>query len=697
MASLKTKALAGIIVCAILGALAVMYLSGLIFFVSNKVFAIKDVGLLTWYQYWQHYSSDPATAKSLKFSLVAAIVITVGLPIFLLVSAGQKKRELHGSAKFATHTELVKTGLLNNTASRSILIGKVGNQFLAFGGGRFEQQFAFLAAPTRSGKGVGLVIPNLLNYPDSIVVLDLKLENFTITSGFRKSCGQSVYFFAPFSEKYQSHRYNPLGYVSNNLHQRVGDIIGIATILYPYKSKDPFFEDSARNMFLAWALYICETPELPRTIGEMIRQASARNQEEINEIVEKRNEEGRPLSESCTQAFARLTSNSDNTFSSIKSSFLAPLLPFSMPGVDAATSANDFDLRDLRKKPMTIYFGITADKLDEAPLIVNLFFSQLIKLNLKELPKDNPELKYQCLLIMDEFPALGKIDIVAKSVAYIAGYNIRLLPIFQSRSQLNSIYGVDVASNILTNHALQVIYPPREQKDANEYSEMLGYETVKSTSKSHGKSGSSESVSDQRRALLLPQEIKELGEDKEIVTIENCRPIKAEKIIYYLDPAFQGRYNMPPANVPTIDIDLHTAICEDRSRVATVEDVESDAFDLDAFNKNFFQAKEALEKECHSDDEKIEQFTNEFFSALKLPNRNKSDADQEQQPEIDAAPAEIINSLITKIDVTDTDVDVPIFPDDKESLAETPEFDDGSMAIDIRSKNFSVDDFFKKT
>src|SRR5206468_2978537 len=111
---------------------------------------------------------------------------------------------------------------------------------------------------------------------------------------------------------------------------------------------------------------------------------------------------------------------------------------------------------------------IQPNKLAESRLIVNLFFSQLINVNTRELPQTNPELKYQCLLLMDEFTAIGKVDILAISVSYMAGYNLRLLPIIQSMAQLDATYGKDISRTIITNHALQIIFAPREQQDAND-------------------------------------------------------------------------------------------------------------------------------------------------------------------------------------------------------------------------------------
>ena len=280
-------------------------------------------------------------------------------------------------------------------------------------------------------------------------------------------------------------------------------------------------------------------------------------------MIEIAKSEGRPYSAACVDAIQRVCTLSDNTFAGVKGSMQVPLMPWANPRVDAATSANDFDLRDVRRKKMTIYLGITPNKLAEAKNIINIFFDQLINLNTRVLPQQDKSLKYQCLLILDEFTAIGKVNQIAQSISYQAGYNMRVLTIIQNKSQLEDVYGKPGALTLMSNHALMVIYTPSPvvQQDANEYSEMLGYETVKSTSKSrsYGKQGStSDSTSDQKRALMLPQELKEMDMWEEIVSLEHTKPIKCGKIKYFEDPTFTSRINHPlpeGCEIPLIDLD----------------------------------------------------------------------------------------------------------------------------------------------
>jgi len=403
---------------------------------------------------------------------------------------------------------------------------------------------------------VGIVIPNLLDYRESAVVLDIKQENFDLTSGWRQSIGHEVYLFNPFAEDRRTHRWNPMTYVSNDPAFRISDLQSIAAMLYPDgDERDKFWVSQARNAFLAFSLYVFErhghdrATERP-TLGAILRVASG-DGGELKPYLQKLIE-APFLSAQTSTAFAGLLSQADVTFASIIGSFREPLNPWLNPVLDAATSSDDFRLDDVRRRRMTIYVGIQPNKLAESRLIVNLFFSQLINVNTKTLPQNDASLKHQCLLLMDEFTAIGRVDIISKSVAYMAGYNLRLLPIIQSMAQLDAVYGKELSRTIITNHALQIIYAPREQQDANDYSEMLGYTTIRrrSRTRSHGQG---KNVSDnevlEKRALMLPQELKAMGPKKEIILYEGlAHPILCRKIRYFEDGRFTRRL-LPKASV----------------------------------------------------------------------------------------------------------------------------------------------------
>jgi len=548
-------------------ACAAVYLAGVLFLVLNKANP-KQAQLASIVRYWDLYADDHQLRKKLQLAIgVSGIGLLVLLPAGL-VAAARPRRALHGDARFASPAEVDRAGLTGGDGQPGILIGRHRGKFLSLPG----QLSVMLSAPTRSGKGVGVVIPNLLNWPDSVVVLDIKGENYVITAGYRAAHGQAVYAFSPFDEDARSHRWNPLTAVRSSPLHRVGDLLAIGQVFFPNdggsSSSEAFFNDQARNLFLGIGLYLLETPELPRTIGEMLRQSSGKGRplkDHFTAAIKQLAEDGKPLSDECTDALQRLLSNSENTLSSIVSTFNAPLVIFADAVVDAATSADDFRLEDVRRRRMSIYVRIPPNRLANARPLLNLFFSQLVSLNTRALPTQDKALSAQCLLVNDEFAAMGRVGIISSAAAFLAGYNLRLLTVVQAMSQLDAVYGEKEARTFATNHGLQILYAPREQRDADEYSAMLGHFTERATSRGrsrsfsgHGHTTVSRNDSDQRRALLLPQEFKELGAERLIIVMENCKPILGEKIRYHHEKVFKARL-MPPPPVPAMDMDLHFA------------------------------------------------------------------------------------------------------------------------------------------
>lgn len=558
----KTKSII-LAIATLLALLCGIYFSGLL----TLLFVKQPTGglhLSTFFDYLREHGGHPIYGKKIKVSGM----IGFGLPLlgvlFVAVKLWQQKKDLYGSARFATLADLKKAKFLESS-NNAIVVGRMDNKYLYFSG----QQFCLLAAPTRSGKGVGIVIPNLLSYQGSMVVLDIKQENFELTSGFRAKYGQEIYLFNPFAEDMRTHRWNPLTYISSDPKFRVSDLMSIAAMLYPMgegsNGNERFWMSQAQNVFMAFALYLLDqrawlrstgTQEEvlpPCTMGALYRLSAGGNGGDLKEFFQGLSQKNF-VSEACKTAFSGLLSQAEETFSNIMASFKEPLNAWINPVLDAATSADDFLLTDVRRRKMTIYIGIQPNKLAESRLIVNLFFSQLINQNTKELPQNNPELKHQCLLLMDEFTSIGKVEIIAKSVSYMAGYNIRLLPIIQSLAQLDAVYGREASRTLVTNHALQILYTPREQQDANDYSEMLGYTTVKKQTRTHGEQ-SSTSESEEQRRLMLPQELKAMSADQEIFIYEGLdHPVMCEKIRYYKEAAFTERL-LPKVDVPRVHLD----------------------------------------------------------------------------------------------------------------------------------------------
>jgi type IV secretion system protein VirD4 len=241
--------------------------------------------------------------------------------------------------------------------------------------------------------------------------------------------------------------------------------------------------------------------------------------------------------------------------------FAAPLAIWGNPLIDKATSRDDFDLRDIRKRKMSIYVHIPAGEVHQAGFILNLLFSQLVNENVKELPEDNPQLKHQCLLMLDECTAMGKVAMLAKGVGYMAGYNLRLAIVIQDREQLEAVYGKPDAHNLVSNMGVVMYYTPSDIHEAEKYSKMIGYDTVRNTSKQRpnggafagGRSTGSETESPHSRALMLPQELLAMDKGKQLIMRSGIPVVMADKITYYTDKDFSERFTAVPMRVVVIN------------------------------------------------------------------------------------------------------------------------------------------------
>jgi type IV secretion system protein VirD4 len=536
--------------------LLAQYLAGFLLLWSFHIDA-KAASPLTLARYAYYYGDRPEIAHRLWLCFGAGIVVIglTGLPLWL-----PKRRSLHGDARFARLAEIRGAGLL---AEQGVLLGKVGRRYLTLGG----QQGVALAAPPRAGKGTGIVVPNLLNWSGSLVCIDIKRENWQLTAGYREHCGQACYLFDPFSEDGRTTRWNPFTYVSEDPRRRLNDLQRIAEMLYPDPPNvDPFWTASARSLFLGISLYLFETPSLPRTIGEVLRQGMASNDEGFGQhwkrIVEGRQSNDRPLTSQCVRALYNVIDLAPVTASSIRVTFTSRLDLWLNPILDAATSASDFDLRELRSKPISLYIGVNPDDLHRLRPVLNLLCQQAIGLQTRELPERNPALRYQVLMMLDEFTALGRIPIIAEAISYLPGYNVRVVLVIQALAQLREVYGIHSAETMLKSLAARIMFAPKDFADAREISDELGFLTVKAQSISkplmsfdaRSRRSRSVNVSEQRRALLLPQEVKELGTEEALITYEGLRPIRCRKIRYYKERVFRERLMSPPPLPRRLDV-----------------------------------------------------------------------------------------------------------------------------------------------
>lgn len=561
---LPAKGLAALMGAAVLAALWSVLASSVFLLGTGLIRDQHGVPIAEWYRYWSFYGfTNPVVGLWLK---IAAGVAT-GLPLLLLLArilrAGNAAsvRELHGATRWATRRELARSGFFARFGG--IYLGTYGGfpgRHLRFGGSEHIACYA----PTRSGKGVGLVIPNALLYEATLVCLDVKKENYAATAGARALAGQRVFLFDPLDPEGRTARYNPFSYVRRGTLDAFDDVQRIAQMLFPHVQGDQaFWQDSARSAFTGAAAFLAETPELPLTIGEVLRLLTREDGPSYAMgLIEARRIAGKPYTEATVSALSDFLRGSADLVNSIRKSVTSKLSLWFNPRIDAATAESDFDLRTLRHSLHAIYVGVSPDNIARLRPLLALFFQQLVDLTVRTLPQFDPKAKHQVLMLLDEFPLLGPMPVLADAFAFVAGYGMRLMLVMQSKAQLRdpALYGPDKAAAILDNCGAEVIFGTKDLGLAKELSERLGFDTVEAYSRSGPRfwrmfrgGRLNVTASDQRRALLLPQEIMRLRPQDMVVIRPGLFPIHARRIRYYRERLF-SRLVLPPPEVDAIDI-----------------------------------------------------------------------------------------------------------------------------------------------
>ena len=493
------------------------------------------IPLSAWY-----FRSEPALMTRIMWTgLPVLLAAVIG---WLLLLRGRINNDL-GDAAFAREKDLKKAGL---RASQGVVLGKFRNEYIIDGG----QTHVLVAAPTGSGKGVGVVIPNLLSWNGSAIVLDIKGENHKLTSGFRRAHGQRVFVFSPFSPR--SHRFNPFDAINHDPGARFNDIQNIATILLPDNEKDPTWSQQGRGLFVAFALYLLDAEGEECTIGNILRHLQT--QEDTRDIVKGiMAKMGDRLDPAAQRSFANFSQQEKRMSESVKVGLVGALALWNSASIDAATSATDFDVNALRKHKHTIYVVVSLADLASLRPLLKLFFEQVFSAQLRREPqKDEP---HKILFLLDEFESLGTMEGLVDKLPFVRSFGVRMLAIIQGLSQLDQRYTQAGRDKILQGCRHQIYFAANDQQTTQYVSQTLGKTTITTVSKSRSRQGRTTSRQSQARDLMLPQEVRELPPDELILITEGAKPVRANKIRYFKDPVLSKRAKTEPTEIPQLDLD----------------------------------------------------------------------------------------------------------------------------------------------
>lgn len=483
--------------------------------------------------------------------VIAASGGVLGLFVAVVSSAMRARQSgrvtTYGSARWATWSDMKRAGLLGKGG---VFLGQLRGAYLRHDGPEHVMAFA----PTRSGKGVGLVVPTLLSWPHSAVVHDIKGENWSITSGWRAGFSRCLRF-DPTSPA--SARFNPLMEVRPGEHE-VRDVQNIADILV-----DPDGALTVRNHWQNTAFALL--------VAAILHVLYAEEDKSLSRVAELLTDPNRPVADTlalmmqtnhlgtdrlprvhpviaslCREALDKVP----NERSGVISTALSFLSLYRDPVVAAATSVSDFAIADLveGERPLSLFLAVPPSDLSRTRPLMRLILNQIGRRLTEELP---PPGRRQVLLMLDEFPALGRLDFFETSLSFMAGYGLRAFLIAQSLNQVEKAYGP--ANAILDNCHVRVAFATNDERTARRISDALGTKTELRAMKNFAGhrlapwlSHTMVSRQETARQLLTPGEVMQLPAHQELVLVSGAPPVRARKLRYYADQNFTDRLLPPP-------------------------------------------------------------------------------------------------------------------------------------------------------
>ncbi len=474
---------------------------------------------------------------------ILSVAVAIGMSVWRAREI--KNAETYGSARWADRKEVEAAGLLG---SDGVVLGKLTRDYLRHDG----PEHVLCFAPTRSGKGVGLVVPTLLTWPGSAIVHDIKGENWTLTAGFRAWIGR-VLLFDPTNPR--SAAYNPLLEVRRGAWE-VRDVQNVADVLVdPEGSLDKrnHWEKTSHSLLVGAILHVLYAEE-DKTLAGVAAFLSdpKRPIESTLKAMMTTAHLGEAGPHPVVASTAReLLNKSDNERSGVLSTAMSFLGLYRDPVVAEVTRHCDWRIADLvaDSKPATLYLVVPPSDISRTKPLIRLVLNQIGRRLTEDLhAKDRC---HRMLMMLDEFPALGRLDFFESALAFMAGYGIKAFLIAQSLNQIERAYGPN--NSILDNCHVRVSFATNDERTAKRVSDALGTATEMRAMKNYAGSRLSPwlghlmvSRSETARPLLTPGEIMQLPPTDEIVMAASTPPVRAKKARYYEDTRFRERVLPPP-------------------------------------------------------------------------------------------------------------------------------------------------------
>jgi type IV secretion system protein VirD4 len=543
---------------------------------------------------WQYCTSRDERIRQPLFEgeMIVFAGSFLGVAIFFVLTNRRSRQlsenaeDLHGSARWAREEDIKTTGLLSSP--QGVYVGGWAPEnsshihYLRHNGP--EHVLAF--APTRSGKGVGLVIPTLLAWSESAIVYDIKGENWAKTAGFRAKSGHLCFKFSPV-EPGNSSRFNPLSEVRLFTPRDVSDAQNIANMIVRTGEDSPqerYWQDAAASLTTGMILQVCYEAALNGRVAclaDLAHVFTTPGQSFRNTLAELMNFQHDPKfahnwrmpngDRTTTHPVVKekvqeMLDKEDKDFGGVLSTAKTALTLYSEPLVAQNTSASDFTINDLVNcpRPVSLYLVVPpSDKIRLRPLI-RLMFTMVVNRLTERMVFEGAEQKknrHRLLLLIDEFPSLNRMEIFADALSYMAGYGLKAYLITQDIRQIVDAYGNN--ESIVSNCHVRIAFAPNQFETAELLSKMTGVTTVPKASFNFSGSRFSPvmqhvnaSVDHIERPLMTPDEVLRLAPSRKegqglaerivspgqmLIFVSGHYPILGTQMLYFLDPTLSAR------------------------------------------------------------------------------------------------------------------------------------------------------------
>ncbi len=512
----------------------------------------KPWALFPWWYHFEAYAPEIFDTAG----TIAAASGFLGCASAIAGSLWRARQSSHvttyGSARWASDGEIRKAGL---TRDAGVFLGRHKSDYLRHDGPEHVMAFA----PTRSGKGVGLVVPTLLSWTGSAVIHDIKGENWQLTAGWRARFSNALMFNPT---DLSSARYNPLFEVRRGPNE-VRDVQNIADILVDPEGaleKRGHWEKTSHSLLVGAILHVLYAEE-EKTLARVATFLSDPQRPFMDTLTRMMttNHLGTPekpeVHPTVASAAREVRNKSENERSGVLSTAMSYLSLYRDPTIAAVTSHSDWRIADLveAEHPVSLYLVIPPSDISRTRPLVRLILNQIGRRLTEKLDDHASSLRrHQLLMMLDEFPALGRLDFFETSLAFMAGYGVRAFLIAQSLNQIEKAYGEHNA--ILDNCHVRVAFATNDERTARRISDALGVATEQRAMRNYAGHRLAPwlahvmvSRQETARPLLTQGEVMQLDPKDELVLVSGMAPIRAKKLRYYEDPHFKARILPPPS------------------------------------------------------------------------------------------------------------------------------------------------------